>query len=481
MITLGPTLNPCLKSFWLTKARNRVLYGGRSSSKSWDAAGFAILLSNQITVRVLCVRQFQNRIEDSVYSLLKAQIRRFNLQARFVVLKNKIINRITGSEFIFYGLWRSIDEIKSMEAIDICWIEEAHALTEEQWKILEPTLRSEGSQFWIIFNPKLVTDFVWKRFVRNPPPNTITRQINYTENPFLSQTIRAVIEAAKAEDYEEFEHIYLGVPRQDDNSAIIRRAWIMSSIGRITEAGRFRIERPERTLEFEITGSHRLGFDVADSGIDKNALTAAHGRVAHWADLWKGGEDRLLNSCARAWTAAQQFGAHITYDSIGVGASAGAKFAEINSERFDVPPIGYSKFNAGGKVWRPESLYTQQTRNKDHFANIKAQAWWLVADAFRNTYNAVTDGRQFPYEEMIFIDENLPHLMALVDELATPRRDVDKAGRMMVESKKDLQNPKREGGPIPSPNLADSFIMAFAPVDAPIEFSDDDLAELERA
>lgn len=477
-----PTLNPVLKSFWLTPARNRVLYGGRSSSKSWDAAGFAILLSNKITIRVLCVRQFQNRIEDSVYSLLKAQIRRFNLQARFIILKNKIINRITGSEFIFYGLWRSIDEIKSMEGIDICWIEEAHALTEEQWKILEPTLRNEGSQFWIIFNPKMVTDFVWKRFVRNPPPNTIVRQINYTENPFLSQTIRAVIEAAKAEDYEEFEHIYLGVPRQDDNMAIIRRAWIMSSIGKVTPDNRFRIEHPERILEYEITGSHRIGFDIADSGIDKNALVGMHGRVARMADLWKGGEDKLLNSCTRAWNAAQDFHqAQINYDSIGVGASAGAKFAELNETRYDLQNISYSKFNAGGKVWRPESAYTQQTKNKDHFANIKAQAWWLVADAFRNTYNAVTEGRTFAYEDMIFIDENLPHLMALVDELATPRRDVDKAGRMMVESKKDLTNPKREGGAIPSPNLADAFVMANAPVDAPIVFSDDELAELERA
>lgn len=109
---------------------------------------------------------------------------------------------------MFYGLWRHIDEIKSLEGIDICWIEEAHNLTEEQWNILEPTLRKEGSQFWIIFNPRLVTDFVYRRFISNTPPDTIKKQINYVDNPFLSATILKVIEAKRNEDEEEFRHIY---------------------------------------------------------------------------------------------------------------------------------------------------------------------------------------------------------------------------------------------------------------------------------
>ena len=160
------TLNPVLREFWLTPARERVLYGGRASSKSWDAAGFAIYLARSYKLRIMCVRQFQNKIEDSVYSLLKDQIERFGLMHEFKILKTKIVHRYTGTEFLFYGLWRHITEIKSTEGVDICWMEEAHALTEAQWEILEPTLRNEDSQFWIIFNPKLVSDFVYKRFVR---------------------------------------------------------------------------------------------------------------------------------------------------------------------------------------------------------------------------------------------------------------------------------------------------------------------------
>jgi len=449
------TLNPALRDFWVKPARNRVLYGGRASSKSWDAAGFATFLASNYKLRVLCVRQFQNKIEESVYTLLKHQIERFGLLPNFRILENKIIGRDTGSEFMFYGLWRSIDEIKSLEGIDILWIEEAHNLTEEQWNILEATIRKEGSQIWVIFNPRLATDFAYKRFVLNPPPNTVVRKINYDENPFLSQTMRDVIEAAKAEDYEEYEHIYLGVPKQDDENAIIKRSWLMAALD------------AHKALGIEPKGRKRLGFDVADSGADKCANIYAHGMLASWADQWKAGEDELLKSCTRTHHAARERSASIVYDSIGVGASAGAKFAELNQGG---ARVGYSKFNAGGSVWRPEAEYSRGIKNKDMFSNIKAQAWWLVADRLRNTYNAVRNGHQFNEDELISIASDMPHVEQLIDELSTPKKDYDQLGRVKVESKKDLA--KRD---VVSPNLADAFIMAFAPIDAPMAISADAL------
>jgi phage terminase large subunit len=239
--------------------------GGRSSSKSWDAAGFAIFLATQCRIRVLCARQFQNGIAESVCTLLKIQIGRFGLTDQFVITENSIRHKLTGSEFMFYGLWRHIDEIKSLEGIDICWIEEAHNLTEEQWNILEPTLRKEGSQFWIIFNPRLVTDFVYRRFISNTPPDTIKKQINYVDNPFLSATIRKAIEAKRKEDEEEFRHIYLGEPLTDDDAVIIKRSWILAAVD------------AHKKLDIEPTGIKRVGFDVADSGDDKCATEGTRG------------------------------------------------------------------------------------------------------------------------------------------------------------------------------------------------------------
>lgn len=440
------TLNPALKDFWLKPARNKVLYGGRASSKSWDAAGFAIYLGDNFKLRFLCARQFQNKIAESVYTLLKIQIERFGLQDRYDIQRDKIINRFTGTEFLFYGLWRHIDEVKSLEGIDVCWLEEAHNITEHQWEILEPTVRKAHSQFWIIFNPRLATDFVWRRFVVSPPPNTVVRKINYTENPFLSQTMLDLIAAAKEEDFEEYQHIYLGVPRNDDESVIIKRSWIEAAID------------AHKALGFEPSGAKRIGFDVADSGNDLCANVFAHGSVVSWAHEWKGEEDELLKSCMKTYEQARQREAEIIYDSIGVGASAGAKFAELNAANPQLRKLVYSKFNAGGAVYNPEGVYQPGTKNKDMFSNIKSQAWWLVADRFRNTYNAVRKGEAFRDDELISISSDCPHLDKLIDELSTPKRDYDANGRVKVESKKDMA--KRE---VASPNLADAFIMCFAP------------------
>lgn len=449
-MTTRATLNPALEDFWLQPARNRVLYGGRASSKSWDAAGFAIYLANEYKLRFLCARQIQNKIEESVYTLLKTQINRFGLQANFTILKNKIINNVTGTEFVFYGLWRNIEEIKSLEGIDVCWIEEAHSLTAKQWEILEPTVRKDHSQFWILFNPDLVSDFVYQNFVINTPPDTIKRHINYLENPFLSKTILKVIEAKKKQEYEDYEHVYLGVPKSDDQLAIIKRSWVSAAIDAHIKLG------------FEPSGMKTIGYDVADAGEDKNATVGAHGSVLLSIDEWKGGEDELLKSCTRAYGAAKDAGAKIIYDSIGVGASAGAKFEELNKhpDNLNVPDIEYAKFVAGAGVANPDQEYTIDKLNKDMFANLKAQAWWDVARRLKNVKDAIENGTVYDSSDLISISSSIgdEYIEQLKTELSTPRQDRDSAGKVKVESKSDL---KKRG--IDSPNVADAAIMALSP------------------
>ena len=449
------TLNPALRPFWTTRARNKILYGGRASSKSWDAAGMAIFLAQRYKLRFLCVRQIQNKIEESVYALLKIQIERFGLTDQFRILDNKIIHKRTGSEFMFYGLWRHIGEIKSIESIDILWSEESHGLTEKQWEILEPTIRKEGSECWLLFNPSLVSDFVWRHFVVDPPANTLLRHINYDENEFLSNTALAVIDNHRKKNPDTFGHIYLGIPRTDDDESVIKTSWIMAAID------------AHKLLNLKDDGRSRVGFDIADSGSDMCAITYAKGPVAYYCDEWAGKEDELLKSCTRAYLAAKERDAEIIYDSIGVGAAAGAKFKELGYQK-------YQKFNAGAAVNFPEKFYQPKVKNKDFFANLKAQAWWLVADRFRLTYqvvSAIKDGKEPPEykaEDLISIDSGMPNLEKLKYELSIPMRDFDNIGRVKVESKKDLA--KRD---IKSPNIADSFIMAFAPVNRPFAIPDE--------
>lgn len=440
-------MNPVLRSFWAQPSRYKILYGGRASSKSWDAAANTVRIARFTKIRVLATRMFQNKIEESVYNLIKAQAERFGVAHEFEFQKAKIIHKTTGSEFLFYGLARNTDEIKSLEGIDILWIEEAHALTKEMWEILGPTIRKEGSEVWVIFNPRLVTDFVYQRFVADPPGNAVVRKINYTDNPFLSKTLLDDIEELRRTSPDDYDHIYGGNPLNDDDAAIIKRTWVQSAVD------------AHRKLGIEITGMKRIGFDVADDGGDLNAMCAAHGPLLYHVEEWKGLEDELLKSATRVWTRARDDGASIDYDSIGVGASAGAKFKELNTEH--KARVQYRSFNAGGKVLWPDREYLKGTRilNKDQFANLKAQSWWNVANRMRKTHMWVTEGVECDPAEIISIDPGIDKLEKLITELSTPHKDYDPSGRSKVESKKDLS--KRD---VASPNIADAFIMAYCPV-----------------
>ena len=439
------SLNPVLKSFWSTKARNKILYGGRASSKSHDAAGFAIFLAQRYSLKFLCVRQFQNKIADSVYSLLKIKISTFGLDDEFYITDNCIRHKYTDSYFMFYGLSRNITEIKSIEGVDILWSEESHLLNKEQWKILEPTIRKENSECWIIFNPNLITDFVWKRFVVNPPPNTIIRKINYDENRFLSKTMRDIIESAKDEDYESYCHIYLGEPKTNDDESIIKRSHVLAAID------------GHKKLGIEIKGSHRIGFDVADDGEDLCSTAEAFGILTTNIDEWKAKEDEILKSATKVYHKAIINNAEITYDAIGVGASCGSKFNDLGYRN-------HKKFIAGGAVLNPDAPIdkfnatrpkSERITNRNYYANVKAQMWWGISQRFQNTYNAVINGHVFQESELIFIDGSINNLEQLVTELCTPKKSFDNAGRLMVESKQDL---KKRG--VDSPNKADAFIMA---------------------
>jgi len=441
------SMNPVLRNFWSTPSRYKVLPGGRASSKSWDAAANTVRIARYTKVRILCTRMFQNKLEESVYNLIKSQAERFGVAHEFEFQKGKIIHKGTGSEFLFYGLARNTDEIKSLEGIDILWIEEAHSLTKEMWEILGPTIRKEGSEVWVIFNPRLVNDFVYQRFVVNPPQNALVRHINYTENPFLSQTLLDDIEELKRTSPDDYNHIYLGEPLNDDDAAIIKRTWVQSSVNAHVKLG------------IDPTGARRIGFDVADDGGDLNAMCCAHGPLLHHVEEWKGLEDELLKSATRVWNRAKDDAASIDYDSIGVGASAGAKFKELNTEHKQ--RIQYRSFNAGGKVLWPDREYLKGTRilNKDQFSNLKAQSWWNVANRLRKTHMWVTEGVECDPAEIISIDPGVNYLEKLITELSTPHKDYDPSGRSKVESKKDLA--KRD---VPSPNIADAFIMAYCPV-----------------
>ena len=207
--------------------RYKVFYGGRSSGKSWAIAEALIQLSDLGKIRILCCREIQNSIRDSSYQLLKDTAYRLGLESHFTFLDSEIRNEITGSRFIFKGLLRNDQSIKSTEGIDFCWCEESQTISETSWQTLIPTIRKEGSEIWVSFNPLQTDDPTTKRFIESPPPGAYVRKVNYDENPYFTEEMRAEMEYDKRTDYEKYLHIWEGYPRTFSDAQVFKGKYIV--------------------------------------------------------------------------------------------------------------------------------------------------------------------------------------------------------------------------------------------------------------
>lgn len=194
---------------FLEPHRYKVAYGGRGSGKSWAVAILLVLRAYQEPTRVLCCREMQKSITDSVLQLLADQIDRLGLTSFFEVQKTQILGK-NGSRFIFEGLRSNITKIKSMEGIDIVWAEEAESITTTSWQVLIPTIRKPKSEIWVTFNPWDELDETYQRFVMSPPPDTYKVKVNYHQNPWFPDELLKEAMYMKEQDLELYKHIWEG-------------------------------------------------------------------------------------------------------------------------------------------------------------------------------------------------------------------------------------------------------------------------------
>ena len=200
-------------------ARYKVAYGGRGSAKSWSVARCLILLALEQKQRILCTRQLQTSIKDSVHKLLCDSIDALGFNDYFEITRDSIRCK-NGSEFIFKGLQNQTNEIKSIEGINYCWVEEAQSVSKDSWDILIPTVRQEGSEIWVTFNPDRDEDATYQRFITKPPPNSIIQLVNYNDNPWFPEVLRREMEYDKEVDYGKYEHVWLGKTVIDTDAQI---------------------------------------------------------------------------------------------------------------------------------------------------------------------------------------------------------------------------------------------------------------------
>lgn len=433
--------NPYFKPL-IQKARYKVLYGGRGSGKSYFLAELAVEVARRIGTVILCAREFQGSLDDSVYQLLIETIERLGYADEFDILKSTITHKGTGAKFVFYGIKNNVTKIKSIQGVGVCWVEEAEAVTKNSWDVLIPSIRGDkNAEIWISFNPKNILDDTYQRFIVHPPKDSIVLKANYDINPHFADTpLLADMLECKERDEDLYRHIWLGEPVADSELAIIKPSWIEAAID------------AHEKLGFSAAGRRILGFDVADEGDDANATVLRHGSVVTDMQQWRGQD--VIYSADKVYLYAQEQNIdRIVYDNIGVGAGVKAQFRRKNGK---VQTLG---FNAGGAVYKPDAKYTDDKKNRDMFANIKAQAWWMVRDRFYKTWRAVHHGDSYPEDQLISLSSSLHELEYLTAELSRPQVDYDQNGRVKAESKKDM---KKRG--IPSPNRADALVMAFAPV-----------------
>jgi phage terminase large subunit len=207
-----------VRTLW-AKARHKALYGGRGSAKSWSVATYLAVRAAEEKKRIVCARQFQNSINDSSKELIEKRIETLALRGQFDIQERVIIHKGTGSQFIFIGLERNIDSVRSLEGADIVWVEEARTIKGRSMEVLLPTIRNQDSELIWTWNPELSNDPVDYYFRGTgarpgswtPPPRSIVTFVDYTDNPFFYQTeLPHEMEALKRGNPARYRHVWLG-------------------------------------------------------------------------------------------------------------------------------------------------------------------------------------------------------------------------------------------------------------------------------
>lgn len=227
-------------------------YGGRGGARSWSFARAAIIKAySALTVaplRIGCFREYQKSITDSVYQLLCDQIEMMGLAPWFRIYENSLYTADGSSYFLFEGLHANVNKIKSLEGVQIAWVEEAETVTEESWRTLVPTIRKKSrlytldrldeAEIWVTFNSRDRNDPTSKRFILNPPPAkrpdgtdyAIIKKITWRDNPWFYQTsLPAEREYLERTDHDAYLHVWEGEFRSQSDAQIFRGKYVVES------------------------------------------------------------------------------------------------------------------------------------------------------------------------------------------------------------------------------------------------------------
>ena len=402
-IEIAEVFKPLLNESW----RIKFYYGGRGGGKSYAFADSLLLLGRQKKLFIACLREIQDSIKDSVYKLLCDRISAWGLND-YKIFENKIENRVTGTRFIFRGLRdQDVNNIKSLEGVDIAWIEEAHTITRKSWNILSPTIRKDGSEIWISMNREEENDPLWVLVGSKPDERTLVRKVNYYDNPFCPEELRLQAEKCRRESPEDYEHIWQGEPIRQGNYKLIssqkvRQAFVKKMDG--------------------CTSPLVIGLDIARFGDDQTSFCFRRGRWCIRFESYRKLDNVAVANLATNFIRTCQ--PHRIFMDVG---GQGAGVYDILKDR------GFGEIIRG-------IYFGEKALNDERYYNRRAEMW----DEVRQWLDMKPSVQLPPDEE-------------LLDDLTSINKKYDRRGRLRLEEKDELK--KRLGR---SPDKGDALALTFA-------------------
>jgi len=443
--------------------RYKIVIGGRGSAKSQSVGDICIRDVQVDGLKVGCFREYQNSIEDSVYSLLKHEIERLGAPG-YNVLATAIANA-SGGLIKFRGLARNADAMKSMHGFKRFWVEEAQVISENSLRLLTPTLREDDSEIWMTANPMSSADPFSQRFI-NPFERELNKHgyyeddmhliivSNYMDNPFFP----AVLEEERAFDEEylsqaEYEHIWLGKFNDSVEGSIIPVEWFNSCIDAHVKLGIKQIGATITTFD--------PSDETARSKNDPAGLCVRQGSII--IDLQDKNTGDVNEKCDWATYWARQYQSDVfRWDCDGLGAGLKRQVStSLDGMRIDIDMFkGSEGVDFPDEIYQPDNQIERKNAktNQQTFRNKRAQYYWMFRDRIYNTHIAVTRGEYRDPETMISFSSEIDCLDQFRAELCRIPKKYNANGLIQIMSKEDMKKLKP---PLPSPNMSDCGMMSM--------------------
>jgi phage terminase large subunit len=383
------------------RKRIKVARGGRGAgAKSWGAISIVVQRAHREKIRVLCTREIQQSLEESVHRLVTHTVERLTYKGWDAT--RDLIRSPSGAVFSFHGLkdLRASAQMKGYEDVDICLVEEASTVSDESWSILVPTIRKPGSEIWILLNPELDDDPVSKRFLHSKRDDVLDvwMEPGVKDNPWWTAEMQKEMEEDYKRDPDQAEHVWGGMPRKQGQRAVMSRAAIRGAMDR----------------DIKAEGAIEIGVDVARFGDDLTVMYKRHGLKVMEKREFTGQDTQ--RTAKDVWDlAGRDPNVQIKIDDTGVGGGVTDRVIELGGNAVPV--------NFGGSP-----------KDGDKYTSTADEMWFT-----------------FPMDEA-----DIPNDAVLMGQLSGRLYDYDAKGRKKIESKKDFK--KRTGK---SPDHADALLLCF--------------------